>query len=275
MKKGEVFYGLSFEEYKKIDAVNFSSLKNIVRSPAYYIWAMGHNWSSKSMDIGRAVHSSVLEPDTFADTVVSYAGTKRGKAWDAFKEKNLDKEILTVSEFEKVRLMTDSVLGHNLASKVFDRLVGIPELSIVWDDPTTGIKCKARLDWVIDGCVYDLKTAKDPAPDSFNKAAIKYRYLSQFAFYAWGYEIVTGERCTPGCIAVGNTEPFETVVYDIDGFAFSHGHAECMAMLKALKDCIDSNEYPSVDKSERQVLTVPDWCTPYGGDDSDPFEGLD
>jgi len=69
--KTGVILGMSFEEYRAIDAINVSGLKRIKQSPLHY-WAdyLAPNRIEKeqtpSMYRGTAIHTAVLEPERFS-----------------------------------------------------------------------------------------------------------------------------------------------------------------------------------------------------------------
>lgn len=270
----EIIKNLSFEEYQKIDAVNFSTLKNIARSPAYYRFIKDVVKSTRSMDIGRAVHMMLLEPSVFDNSVSVYHGTRRGSAWECFKDENKGKEILRPSELETAKRMVESVLFHPFAGHIFLDHDSSTETTLLWHDPNTGLKCKARLDLIQDGRIVDLKTTSDPSPWEFTRSAVRYRYFTQFAFYLHGYYIITGERPEMMCVAVGNNGAHETVVYNVSNEAINHGNVEFTAMLEKLVECSESGQFPPVGGYKTQNLTVPEWCKPYGEVDFDPFEGI-
>ena len=272
--KNQLIKSLSFAEYQAIEAVNFSSLKNIARSPAYYKWALNSDKSTSAMDIGRTAHVKILEPDTFYDRVVFFKGDKRKKEWKDFQYIHAGKDILTVAEMAAVNGIAEAVKTHPMTCNEFK--TGEAELTVIWTDPNTGILCKARLDWVAADFITDLKTSADPSKYAFCRSAAKYRYFTQFSWYQYGYYCVTGDRIPVQCVAVGNRAPHELVVYEVTGDVLNHGSKEFTAMLERLKECMESNDYPPVNYNEKVALEVPQWCLPYGTeyDDSDPFAGM-
>lgn len=273
--KGEVIHGLPFDGYKEIDAVNFSTLKNIARSPAAYLRSKNEDSPTKSMDIGRAAHCKILEPELFEETYVMYDGTRRGTEWGIFRDDHSDKNILNRTEMNKVIGMAHAARVHPKAGVIFSDSSAMPEVTIVWTDPNTGIKCKARLDWVQNDCLVDLKTAKDPHPKHFSRSAENLRYFTQFAFYAHGYHVVTGDRLPMKCVAVGNSKPYEVVDYALDNSVMNHGNTEFVAMLELLRDCAEANSFPGINEDKTALLIAPDWSKPFGADESDPFADLE
>ena len=69
------------------------------------------------------------------------------------------------------------------------------EIAIVWDDPETGLRCKARIDFVseYDGwtVVGDLKSSINAAPKQWARAVANYGYHRQAAFYLDGCNAIS------------------------------------------------------------------------------------
>lgn len=72
---------------------------------------------------------------------------------------------------------------------------GFPEVSFFWIDEETGVRCKARFDWLRPGPLIDLKThgAQDDAEtiDSFTNSISRYCYDLQAAHYIDAYRQIT------------------------------------------------------------------------------------
>jgi exodeoxyribonuclease VIII len=272
--KNQIIPNLTFAEYQDIDAVNFSSLKHIARSPAYYKFKKDNpTQPTASMEIGKAVHSAVLEPHKFTGEYTSYDGRRAGGDWQEFQANNPDKTILKTADYDRVMQMLNAVKRHDLARGIFEK--GTAELSVVWTDPNTGILCKCRIDWVND-FITDLKTTQDPTLYPFCRDAAKFHYFTQVAFYRFGYYVVTGDRLPVQVVAVSNGSPHEVVVYDAHGDILNHGTVEFTAMLERLKECQQSDTWEEYCQGDKVPMLVPGWCVPFGQDDndSDPFAGL-
>ena len=69
------------EEYEAIDAVNWSTLKVLGKSPAHYLQRMAGEESedTEARQRGRVLHMAVFEPERFARSVVVYPDARRGK----------------------------------------------------------------------------------------------------------------------------------------------------------------------------------------------------
>ena len=116
----------------------------------------------------------------------------------AFKKQAISeqKEIVPQAAYDKYQACLDAVTDNRVA--VADLSVSRCELSIVWHDHSTGLRCKARIDAQHPEKVIDLKTNEDARSgkleDNFTKSLWNYSYYTQAAFYQSGWEAVSGER---------------------------------------------------------------------------------
>lgn len=155
---------------------------------------------SKSMGLGTATHSLVLEPDKFhEDIAVLPEGldlrTKADKLFKLqFDEDNLGKTIITPQQFEAAKEMAHNVLEHPIASLLLQD--GISESSIYWwyksmdtDDNTQYkelVKVRPdRLSKTYPICM-DLKTTDDATYSGFIKNIENYYYHLSAAMYLEG-----------------------------------------------------------------------------------------
>ncbi len=110
--------------YKKIRAVNWSTLTHIGRSALHYRHALDVGISdSVSFRKGRAMHCLVLTPDGFDEQYRVWPGKRQGKAWEAFRDDAAAAgvEVLTASEVETAKQQAEAVLRHPAASELLAR----------------------------------------------------------------------------------------------------------------------------------------------------------
>lgn len=222
------------EEYDQIQAENWSKLKHLARSPAAYSYrAANPEHDTAARKVGRAVHLAVLEPERFADSVAIWDGGRRyGKEWNAFVSANAGKELLKRDEFRQCMALQTAVRSDPVAAPHLMR--GAAEQTVLWTDEVTGIKCKARTDWLND-VLADLKTTRDASPDGFARESWQYRYHTQLAFYSDGLR-AAGERERPVLIiAVESAPPYPVVVYRLGEELLQHGREEYRELLSRLK----------------------------------------
>lgn len=254
--------------YFDIDAVNWSSLKEMRRSPLHYQHRLhAPRKDTSSLVLGRAIHLAVLEPARFETEVAVFDGlVRRGKAWDEFQELNADRTILKPSEVEQCLSVRDAVRNSPVASPYLTG--GVAEQTVTWTDPATGIACKARPDYLCaDGKTFvDLKSARDIDERSFGSAAARYGYANQLAWYREGqYRSGLGER-TPVLIAVEHEPPYDVGVFTVDEDLLYTALAECQELLRRVALCRSTGKWPGR-YGAAVPLALPRWA--YVEDDED------
>lgn len=254
-------------DYDAIDAVNYSTLKEFARSPKHYAHRLKTpRVETKSMFRGSAAHTAILEPEEFERRYVVFDGkTRRGKKWDAFLAENGAQAILKASEYAVAMAFRDAVRGDPVAQPYL--VGGERELTLVWIDPETGVKCKGRLDYVTrDGDIIDVKTTKDASPFWFSRDAAKYKYHVQGALYGDGYEVLTGHTPTMRLIAVEAAEPRDVVVYRMGDPVLGPGRDAYRKWLKTMLECRQEKRWPGYSNGFEVELTLPPWELPDEGD---------
>lgn len=86
-----------------------------------------------------------------------------------------------------------TMLTHGDAGQLLNPDEGLPEVSIIYDCPITGLKKRSRFDFLrFDNVAVDVKTTKSCEVNSFSKDAVKLGYGIQEMFYRESYFVVTG-----------------------------------------------------------------------------------
>jgi hypothetical protein len=253
--------GMAFDEYAAIDAVNFSTLKEMAKSALHYRHRLlTPREDTAGMRMGRAVHTAVLEPDRFPLEHVVFDGpVRRGKEWDAFEAANGDHTILRADEYASCLAIRDAVRSHPVAS---DLLRGESEVVATWVDVDTHIACKARLDHVNEACIADLKTTSGAVDErTFTNLSARMLYHAQLAFYDAGVPLAHNPRI----IAVEAEPPHDVVVYRLSDDAMNAGRQLVSDLLHHLVACRERDLWPGRCSAE-MGLTVPPWLL---ADDSD------
>ena len=75
-------------EYNEIDAINWSTLKHIQRSPAHFKYLLDNPpKQTAAQSFGVAVHEAILEPDKFQENyIIAPDLDKRTKAYKEWAE---------------------------------------------------------------------------------------------------------------------------------------------------------------------------------------------
>ena len=250
---------MPFADYQAIKAVNFSTLKEMARSPLHYQHRLTTPREDTSrMAFGRAIHTAVLEPDRFPLDYVVFEGPRRaGGVWDEFKAVHAGKTILKLEEYETCLDVRDAVRGHRVARRLLR--YGKPEVALQWVDPITRMKCKARLDWLRGDVLTDLKSTGDVENRTFGRLSARMAYHCQLAFYRMGL-IATGHKPAPvRIVAVEVDAPHDVAVLAVDEDVLYAGEMEVRRLLRMVKTCRRKRRWPGR-YEEEESLDFPEWA---------------
>lgn len=256
-----------FATYAAIPAINWSTLKEMARSPRHYQHRLQTpREDSPAMRFGRAVHTSVLEPDRFPVEYAVYDGTRRGKEWAEFAAVNEARTILTRAEYDTCLAVRDAVRADPVAQPLLEG--GDAEMTLQWTDKDTGLKCKSRLDYYVAGRVVDLKTTRGAGADEFAKTAARLMYVHQLAFYCMGAQAVSISGNMPDAviIAVESEPPHDVCVYRISESDLETATYEVKDLLQKVADCTRSGKWPGR-FTKAETLQMPWWA--FAQDDSE------
>ncbi len=266
---------LSREAYDAVQAVNWSTLKHLGKSPAHYL----HNLTSSSTDDtdakqrGRVLHLAIFEPERYRHEVVVWHEKRQGKAYDLFVEANSGKEIITPRMRDNVDACAKAVRSSPQASKYVTK--GRAEQTVLWkytepkvaDLPNFSMQCKSMLDFVTDsGVIADLKSTRDASPTGFAREVLRYEHHVQAAFYVDAYHAATGRRLPFVFIAVEAAAPQVVQVYRVPDDIIELGRERYMQLLAQLNVCREDSRWHGYAETEME-LSLPRWARPLEDDD--------
>jgi hypothetical protein len=272
--------GLSREAYDALDACNFSTLKALRTpggSPAHYLHRLSHPTPRTDiLDIGHATHLAVLEPERFADEVVScdIRRDARTAAYREFLARNAGRTILKPDDFQLcLDLAAAARANPDLAPYLAD---GDAEVTLTWTDPETGLPCKGRVDFLSrhnGGAIIDLKTTRRADPDAFAREVWNFRYHTQGAMYQDGVADGNGGVLLPVLLAAVEKEPpFVSQLYQLPDYWLDAGREEYREWLRTVSRCRLESKWPGYAEGI-VILTPPRW-TPIGEDEDEDLSGL-
>jgi hypothetical protein len=250
---------ITFEAYTQIDAEHWSGLKHVRRSPMHYQYRRGNPLPDRNrLALGRGCHTAVFEPDRLLVDYALFKGkTRRGKAWDKFSEQHAEETILKVDEYERVLAIRDAVRRHPVAAKYLS--AGKAEQTITWTDRETGIRCKARIDW-LGQAVIDLKSTTDVDAHKFAALVARMLYHGQLAFYVDGVREALGLELPAAIIAVEVDAPHDVAVYRLGEEEIQAGRDQYQTLLRKVAACQKADAWPGRYPDE-QLLRLPAWAT--------------
>ncbi len=198
MKDG-IYFNLSEKEYHNIEALTLSnsSMKMILSSPLEFWWQSNLNTlyekeDKKCLSDGRSFHCLLLEGEkafnerysVVPEVIDQYSKNSNSyKNWVALQK---DKEIISRKDYQLMKRIYDYL---HYDEQLFDNNIianGYPEVSIIWTEED-GIQRKARLDYLKQNCIIDLKTyikTKDIDVNTFiSQYFFKHKVFMQLIYY--------------------------------------------------------------------------------------------
>lgn len=268
---GEIglFPGMTWDAYFSLVAVNHSTLEAYAppRTPAHALYRLLRPSPSTPAQLaGQAVHCAILEPDRYEATYrVGPAVSRRTKAgqaeWDAFEQANPTAVILSAEDDRKYRAMRLSVQIDPTAGPLISGR-GINELTAVWNDSSTGLRCKARLDRVahVGGTswVLDIKTARDASPRGFSRDMHAWGYHRQLAWYVDGLNLLRPAPRRAAFVVVESEPPHCVAVYELVR-ALEQGSRENERLLTLYAECERTERWPGYEPGI-QIIDLPTWA---------------
>lgn len=224
-----------------------------------------------SMVLGKGAELVVLEPEIHGLTKDgSVAANPRATAtWKAAEAEARESGRLPVhiEDWAKAQAMAAQVLHHPMAGPLF-REDGRAEVSIYADDPVTGVRLRARPDWMFDDAdgrlvIVDLKTTADAYPQTWVRSAAKYGYEVQFAWYVTVAKLA-GLSDSPAFLFVNieKESPYLISVVELDAEAFEAGLTRMRQAIDIYAKCIETDTWPGYGDGIH-LISLPPWALPH------------
>jgi hypothetical protein len=220
------------------------------------------------MKMGTAVHTAILEPHLFdAEIAIMPKFDKRTKAGkegaEQFETDNIGKTVIDFYQGERVKAMADAVRSHEF----FNTYVkdGEAEATMLW--PQYGVQCKARVDYIVDSTIFDVKTCQDASPEGFAKQVASFSYHMQAAHYSMGYKRIFDKKLDRFVfIAVESNYPHMVGIYTLGLDSLKAGQIGLERAAKVYAHAL--SEKPEHTYSKRIMeINIPSWAMP------EPFAG--
>lgn len=261
------------EQYHRGPGVSKSHLDKIAsQSPRHY-W---HHYLNPDREpeeptpakvLGTAIHSIILEPDTWDTGYAINPGIERrsnaGKAeYAAFLAENAGKTIISDDQAQACYAIRDAVYRDPLAAGLLRG--GKAEQTVYSIDKETGELIKCRMDYLPDNgsMIVDVKSTDDASPAGFGKSAANYRYPVQTAWYNHVLDEAFGEHPPHWVFLAFEKEPPYVI-----GVYFAQPEDTARAAIAARRDFMRiieakrSGFWPGY-STEALPLTLPTWWRP-------------
>lgn len=240
-------------------SLSATGAKTLLTNPARFVHERAHGRPEKRVyDLGTLAHALILgNPDQRVTVIDAYDWrTKAAKEARATAYAN-GKVPVHRGDLRNVAPLRRAVRRHPLASAILS--TGRPEQTLYWIDPDTGVTCRARIDWLHDIALVDVKTVPYGGTDTaaLAKAAATYDWPLQAAHYTDGYEAITGQRLPFLFIAVEKEPPYFVRVVQLSDADMAEGRER----IRAARDLFaryESDGYPEP-SPDIDTLTLPRW----------------
>lgn len=260
----DVIYSMLFDDYCAIEAMNASTLKHAAKSPKHlrHEYEQDVHVDTDEMVIGRGVHAMCLEPQAFRDRHVVWSGNRRiGKEWEQFRSQHEGKEIIrNATMLDQIVRTAYGVASDPVAQ--FHLGDGCSEVVVMFG--CEGIQLKGRIDYVSNksNSIVDLKTSRRVGHQEFGRTFAELQYHVSLAVYQQGWLAAQGELRPVIVMAVESDEPHDVVVYRVDQAILDSAWDWVQRQCRALRTCIERNEWPGIAAGEMQELEFPAWAMP-------------
>lgn len=259
-----IYLDMDFDDYLAIDAVSNTAMGAAAKSARHFKFALPLE-KQKHLVLGNMVHTFRLEPKHFKQRYsvcpdyrndssnVTKNGTRSRASTTSYvtdktaefvaAEEAKGREVVPYDWYREMLTIVEALHGDGQANALFNTR-GPFEVTLVWDDPETGIRCKGRMDKLCEhqGKFCDLKTCQDLL--KAHRSFTDWNYARQMAHYRAGYAVLTGELLTPWVCAVEKQSPYCVHTAPVDDESIEWGESEQQRLLQLIADCRERDEWP-------------------------------
>ena len=249
-----IYDNLKQEEYFNVEALSYSGLKLILKSPLHF--KNSPYIESAAMNLGSAVHCALLEPERFKEEYILVEGDGRTKAVKELlaQIENDGKKAIKATDYNTIINIKQAISENKTASELLNT-PGRSEVAIIIDE--NDIKLKGKIDRLTENnIIIDIKTTTDASPTSFLKSIYKYKYNLQALFYQRLIKSETGKNTKFYFIAVETVQPYGVGVYECSLGLLAEAEIDFNKGIDIYKKCIKTNTwngYPD------EIVTLRSW----------------
>ena len=238
-----------------------SGAKTLLSDPERFAWERNHGRPPKAaFDLGGVVHALVLRSGDERIRIIDATDWRSKAAQDARKAAwAAGLTPINRAEFLQATKIAGAVRRHPLG-ELFTN--GQAEVSLYWTDPETGVACRARVDWLRDDMIVDLKTARygTGTADTFGRQAASFNYPLPAAVYTEAVEVLTGKTLPFITVTVETEPPYLVRAYRYTDGDLDQGRAQWHEALReyAARDAANDWTVPA----EIDLIALPAWYAP-------------
>ena len=260
-----VYEGIPDAEYRSWPALSQSDLKKYLESPRALqrsLDGVDEYTPSESQVVGQLVHTQLLEPDRYA---AEFVATDQRRT-DKLRQQHSGKTLVTKTQSSLAAATAEAIAGMPNEDGNFRSVIarGQPELSIVWDDPDTGLPCKGRIDLYdpVGEWIYDIKTtSRKASQDDFARQCVQFGYHIQARFYKRGMAALKRQASRFVFIAAETAPPHGVGVWYLDSPSEAFAAKQIRECMQGIKACVDSGSWRGYNMAEgvSEAISLPPW----------------
>lgn len=263
-------------------SLSASGAKAIVEKSPLHFWhssCLNPNREEKDEShfaIGKACHYLMLMGDDWAKKYHVLPEGFRSNATQKFKiaiaaAEAAEKAGLTIMKFQEAKAVRDLAASVNLHAAAANAMKnGVPESTLVWRDPETGVLLRCRPDFLprsaMEGgdvrAITDLKfmAPSNCSPSGFSKSIASFGYHIAAAFYFEGIKQVFGQEPTHWLhLAVEKEAPYSVSTYPLPASDIERGRFQMRKAVRKFADCLEKDEWPGY-VTEPTEVGLPAWA---------------
>lgn len=299
-----IYYELTFDDYKKIPAINKSGLDLIAVSPLHYYDAhlapdREPREPTDDMKLGSAIHTMILEPKEFNDRYVispEDAPKRPTKAqinakkpspdsiaaiefWNKFDLEKGEREVISAEDVQICQAINNRFKSSRVVQSLFEG--GKTEVTMIWkkmvdlgDGNSVEVLCKGRVD-LLSHIMLDLKSAMSAQKAKFGKKASDLLYQVQAAWYSDGWSILNDGATIPFVFgAFEKKRPFACAFFLASEKNLNQGRIIYEILLQRYAKAMASGIWEGYPDSIQELI-LPPWAgkdIDYGTDESESDE---
>lgn len=271
MLKPGIYEDLPTEEYFEGEAFSKSLYHATMRSARHLREYLENGEKKPGMLFGSLLDAILLQPEELKKFPIlpeTYINSK-GKEMPFTLQSKTCREVkaqleaqgtpVTAEQMRTAETMAESVRQHPAARELLEG--SKKQVSMVWEDPETGVLCRGRIDLVNDEAVIDLKKTRNAAADSFSRDIFNFGYHVQAAMYTDAWKLLTGQELGFKFICAESEPPYCVAVYDFDEEGIECGRINArIAMLKYKGYMEDDPDLTQGYSNVAEPINVPRWA---------------
>lgn len=247
-----IHHGISDDFYHRLPYLGSTTLKKYRDNPAGSLLPFV---PTDDMNIGSAIHSFSLQGEQhFKDNFAVMFTLTLNKNTNEFKSLKaefiaaagsktvLPAEYKGVPTMEVIRSVDNSLRTHPVAGAWMKQ--GAEELTLIWDDPSTGRRCKARVDFNPGRKVLvDLKKCANV--NKFKNQMVDLNYDVQSGHYTNGAIACGLPVDTFAFVAVEAEEPYEVLCGIMSDEWLAWSQLEALRLVGLYDESVRTNNFPN------------------------------